>query len=342
MRGRWLPVLVGFVVAGCSATVDVVGLVGSETFKGKSTGYGDGTGHMEMQSDAGTKCVGDFAFHGSGGGNAFLSCNDGRQAALQFKSLGTGVGYGFGTLNTGGTVQFYYGMSDEDGAKYIGAQSGQAPSGDGSKKGGTGTGFYVTRQGHLLTNAHVVSGCRELTVTQAGGSPVPATAVATDKQNDLAILQTASPPAAIAVLRGSRPVRPGETVVAYGFPLTGIVSSGGALTTGTVSALAGLGDDTRYLQVSVPIQPGNSGGPLMDTNGAVIGVTTLTISTNKAARATGATPQNVNFAIKADVVRTFLASSGISAETGAGGRELSPADIGERARAFTVRIECKG
>jgi S1-C subfamily serine protease len=162
------------------------------------------------------------------------------------------------------------------------------------------------------------------------------------KQNDLAILQTVSPPAAIATLRGSRPIRPGEAVVAYGFPLTGIVSSGGALTTGTVSALAGLGDDTRYLQVSVPIQPGNSGGPLMDTNGAVIGVTTLTISTNKAARATGATPQNVNFAIKADVVRTFLAASGISAETGAGGRELSPADIGERARAFTVRIECKG
>jgi uncharacterized protein len=80
----------------------------------------------------------------------------------------------------------------------------------------------------------------------------------------------------------------------------------------------------------------------MDTNGAVIGVTTLTISTNKAARATGAIPQNVNFAIKADVVRTFLASSGISTETGAGGRELSPADIGERAHAFAVRIECKG
>jgi len=81
----------------------------------------------------------------------------------------------------------------------------------------------------------------------------------------------------------------------------------------------------------------------MDATGAVIGVTTSTYSTNKAAQATGGTtPQNVNFAIKADVMRTFLASSGISAETSTGGRELSPPDIGERARAFTVMIECKG
>jgi len=242
-------------------------------------------------------------------------------------------------------VRFYFGMTDQEGAKYIGTQPGQAagkPGGSGSKKG-TGTGFYITRQGHLLTNAHVVDGCSGLTVQQPGSAPVPATAIATDKQNDLALVQTSSAPATTATLRGGRPVRPGDAVVAYGFPLTGRLSSGGALTTGTVSALAGMGDDTRYLQISAPIQPGNSGGPLMDTTGAVIGVTTSTYSTNKAAQATGGTtPQNVNFAIKADVMRTFLASSGISAETSTGGRELSPPDIGERARAFTVMIECKG
>ena len=237
-------------------------------------------------------------------------------------------------------------MSREEAEKYI----GQSPQASGTAAGNqqrpvsrsSGSGFFITRQDHVLTNAHVVDGCKALTVAQPGGSPLPATTLATDKENDLAILETASPHAAIATLRGGRPVRPGDAVVAYGFPLTGVVSSSGALTTGTVSAISGLRDDTRYFQISAPIQPGNSGGPLMDTTGAVIGVTSSSISTNKAAQVMGATPQNVNFAIKADVVRTFLASSGISAETGTGGRELSPADIGERARAFTVRIECKG
>jgi S1-C subfamily serine protease len=273
-----------------------------------------------------------------------LTCNDGMQVEIQYTTLSAFTGYGFGVTSTGEKVRFAYGLNREEGAKYLGTLPSQtvASSAPPTKRAATGTGFFITRQGHLLTNAHVVNGCKALTVAQPSGSPVSATAVATDKQNDLAILQIASPPAAIATLRGSRPIRPGEPVVAYGFPLIGIVSSGGALTTGTVSALTGLKDDTRYLQISAPIQPGNSGGPLMDTTGAVVGVTTSSISTNKAAQVMGATPQNVNFAIKADVVRTFLASSGISAETGTSGRELSPADIGEKARAFTVLIECKG
>jgi S1-C subfamily serine protease len=229
-------------------------------------------------------------------------------------------------------------MSDEDGAKYIGARPEQAPGG--GKGDSTGTGFYVSRQGHVLTNAHVVDRCSSVTVQQPGGAPAPATIVARDKQNDLALVQTSSAPAAVATLRIGRAVRPGEAVVAYGFPLTGLVSSGGVLTTGTVSALSGVGDDTRYLQISVPIQPGNSGGPLMDMSGAVIGVTTASLST-KTVRVTGAIPQNVNFAIKTDVVRTFLGTNGVSAETG-GGREFAAADVGERARAFTVLIRCKG
>ncbi|MBN9091259.1 MAG: trypsin-like peptidase domain-containing protein [Reyranella sp.] len=340
-RASWGVLVAGLAVAGCSVTVDVVGLVGSETFRGKSTGYGDGTGYMEMQSDAGTKCVGDFAFHGSRNGTAILSCNDGRQAALQFRSLRAGVGYGFGTLNTGGTVRFYYGMSDEQGAAYIAAGPGQAGPAAGGPKSGSGTGFYVTRQGHVLTNAHVVDSCGSLTVHRAGGVSAPAIIVSTDKQNDLALLQTASAPAAIATLRGNRPVRPGEAVVAFGFPIPNMVTTTGVLTTGTVSALAGLRDDTRFLQISVPIQPGNSGGPLMDMTGAVVGVTSSSLDERAAIRRSGALPQNVNFAIKTEVVRTFLATTGVSAETG-GGHELGAADVGERARGFTVRIECKG
>ena len=135
MRGSRLLALAGaMMVAGCSLTADVVGVVGGETFKGKSTGYGDGRGHMELQSDAGTRCMGDFAFHGSGGGAAILSCSDGRQASIQFTSLRMGVGYGFGRTNTGSPVRFYYGMSDAEGAQYIAAQPGQITGGSAATK----------------------------------------------------------------------------------------------------------------------------------------------------------------------------------------------------------------
>jgi S1-C subfamily serine protease len=330
----------------CDPTMSVYSVVGAdEVFTGTVTGNGH-HGTISINNGKGKICIGESVGSPSTGGHGLLTCNDGERAQIQYTVLTFLSGYGFGTTNNGRNVRFTYGLSREEAEKYIGQPTEASSTAPGGQQRpatrSSGTGFFITRQGHLLTNAHVVDGCKALTVAQPGSAPVPATAVATDKENDLAILQIASPPTAIAALRGSRPVRPGEAVVAFGFPLTGLVSSGGALTTGTVSALTGLKDDTRYFQISAPIQPGNSGGPLMDATGAIIGVTTLTISTNQAARMTGATPQNVNFAIKADVVRTFLPSGGIAAETGAGGRELSPADIGERARAFTVRIECKG
>lgn len=344
MRGSWLLALAGaMMIAGCSLTADVVGLVGSETFKGKSTGYGDGRGHMELQSDAGTRCMGDFAFYGARGGSAILSCSDGRQASVQFTSLRTGAGYGFGMTNTGSPVRFYYGMSDTEGAQYIAAQPGQTTGGAAAAhptKTSSGSGFYVTWQGHLITNAHVVNGCGTLTVQRPGSAAVPATVVKADKQNDLALLKAATSPGAVATLHGGRPIRPGESVVVFGFPLPDMVSSGGVLTTGTVNALAGLGDDTRYLQISAPLQPGNSGGPLMDMSGSVIGVTTAGLGLHSI-KMVGTLPQNVNFAIKSEVVQTFLATNGLSAETG-GGREMGAADVGDRAHTFTVLVECKG
>jgi S1-C subfamily serine protease len=343
MRGRRLLAIGATVLAGaCDPTMSVYSVVGAdEVFTGTATGSGF-HGTISIDNGKGKTCIGESVGTPRTGGHGLLTCNDGERIQIQYKVLTSLSGYGFGTTNHGRSVRFTYGLSREEAEKYIGQSteaSGTAPGGQQlPATRSTGSGFFITRQSHLLTNAHVVDGCKVLTVAQPGGSPVPATAVATDKENDLAILLTASPPAAIAPLRGTRPVRPGEAVVAYGFPLTGRLSSGGVVTTGTVSALTGVRDDTRYLQISVPIQPGNSGGPLMDTTGSVVGVTTATLT----ARASGTSPQNVNFAIKADVVRTFLASSGISAETGTSGRELSPADIGEKARAFTVLIECKG
>ncbi|MCX7366178.1 MAG: serine protease [Alphaproteobacteria bacterium] len=351
--------------AGCSVTSEVYGVVGEENdiFSGQATGYQDGRGRIELHNASGTRCVGQFAYSTSKSGQGMLSCSDGQRALIQFTSLTMTTGYGFGTSTTGRPVKFFYGMTPQMGAKYIGMRSeqivpaaatpsapgGQEPSTPGAtpsvpgaaptppqtaaRTRSSGTGFFISRQGHLLTNAHVVERCKEVSVTSIGGVATSATVVSLDKANDLAVLQASAAPQAIAQLRG-RAVRQGDSVVAYGFPLAGSLSSGGVLTSGNVNALTGLRDDTRYLQVSAPVQPGNSGGPLLDASGAVVGVVTSGLRRGNA--------QNVNFALKADVVRTFLGAVGVTAETSGGGRELSMPDIGERARAFTVFVECKG
>ena len=91
-----------------------------------------------------------------------------------------------------------------------------------------------------------------------------------DATNDLVLLKTELPNLGVASFRFGP--RVGEQVATYGFPLSGLLSSSGNFTLGSVTSLAGLSDDTRVLQTSTPIQPGNSGGPLLDMSGNVIGV----------------------------------------------------------------------
>ena len=169
--------------------------------------------------------------------------------------------------------------------------------------------------------------------------------VARDGTNDLALLATEQHPAQWAHWRVS--VRQGEDVVAYGFPLTGMLSSGGNVVTGNVTALAGLGDDSRFLQISAPVQPGNSGGPLFDRYGNVIGVVVAKLNALQIASATGDIPQNVNFAIKASVATAFLDAQRVEytltpsrlciAEAP---RRLSTPDIAAHAQALAVQVVC--
>lgn len=181
-----------------------------------------------------------------------------------------------------------------------------------------------------------------------------AVVVASDPGNDLALL--AAPvrlPA--ADFRHDPAIRAGDSVVAVGFPLHGLLASEANVTTGTVSALAGIGNDARFLQMTVPVQPGNSGGPLLDLQGRVVGVVVSKLDALQVASVTGDIPQNVNFAIKADVVWSFvlanlealkalrirLERSLRSSEAyGEEPRELSPAEVGAQAKEFTVLVEC--
>jgi ankyrin repeat protein len=205
----------------------------------------------------------------------------------------------------------------------------------------TGTGFIVSKAGHVLTNHHVVNGCKEVRAQIPAGDVAVTPVVARDPRNDLALLKLSSPlTMSTATFRDGQIVRQGDSVVAVGFPLHGVLASGANLTTGTVSALAGLGDDTRFLQISAPVQPGNSGGPLLDLSGNVVGIVVSKLDAIRVAKAIGDIPQNVNFAINATVARGFLDAKGVKYETTPSNRKLEAADVGELAKKFTVVVEC--
>jgi TPR repeat protein len=203
----------------------------------------------------------------------------------------------------------------------------------------TGSGFYVSDEGMLVTNHHVIAGCTKLGAGTQSNGMTDARVVADDVGNDLAVLKAGGRPPAVAILR-SGPVRQSESVVAYGFPLTGALSSGGNATVGTITALTGLRDDSRFYQTSAPVQPGNSGGPLVDMSAKVVGVVDAKLDALAVAEAIHDIPQNVNFAIKISVVTNFLDSHGIRYATASGGDPKSGPDVSDAAKAFTALVTC--
>lgn len=216
-------------------------------------------------------------------------------------------------------------------------KGGVGPS---TAKSSHGTGFYVSARGHVMTNQHVIDGCKDVTVSHIGAPPVKARLVASDAMNDLAVLSTDTVPSVVPPL--AMRARVGETVYAYGFPLSGILATTGNFTIGNVTATAGLNDDTRHIQISAPVQPGNSGGPLVDQFGNVVGIIVGKLNVLKMASITSDLAQNVNFAIKTTTALNFLETNSIDVPINA--RTTDPMDggaIAERAKAFTVRVSCQ-
>jgi S1-C subfamily serine protease len=204
----------------------------------------------------------------------------------------------------------------------------------------TGTGFFITSNGHLLTNAHVVKGCRTVTVAYGAAEHQAAQVLSRDEINDLAIIASGLTPTSVAALRSG--VRLGEQVAVYGFPLSGLLASGGNFTLGNVTALAGIHDDSRILQISAPVQPGNSGGPLLDEAGAVVGIVVAKLNAIKLFMRTEDLAQNVNFAIKVTTAQAFIETQGLGIHIApANGTPLRPADLADRAKSFTALVECR-
>ena len=227
------------------------------------------------------------------------------------------------------------------------------------KSGSTGSGFFVSKLGHLITNQHVVDNCKSVTVGDKAQSQIDANVLETDKRNDLALLRISStsmasgetktlmrklgisvvPLASQGLLR-SEGVNLGEDVLVAGYPFGDIFSNTIKVTKGIVSANRGLGNDTGQFQIDAAVQPGNSGGPIYDQKGNIIGVVVAQLNKIKVAKAIGSLPENTNFGIKASTVRQFLTSSGLPTKWSDRSTKMPTKEIAKIAKNQTVMVVC--
>ena len=202
----------------------------------------------------------------------------------------------------------------------------------------SGSGFLVAKQS-VVTNFHVVDGCKRYTV-RLDTKAYPARLVATTQRNDLALLAVEGLVGVVPTLRTSAAL--GEDVMVAGHPLSGLLAADLIVTSGQVNSLAGLANDPSLLQISAPVQPGNSGGPLIDRSGAIVGVVISKINVLHLANLIdGDIAQNVNFAIKPEILRLFLDANRVFFRTSTTAERLDGVALAERARTFTVQVLCE-
>lgn len=202
-----------------------------------------------------------------------------------------------------------------------------------------GSGFYISPDGIILTNNHVIAECTEIRVPSEGKA---ARLVVTDPQNDLAVVAVAVTGKQALTFPEADDIHQGETLYVFGFPLEGYLPSAGNFTPGMVAALAGPENNASLIQITAPVQPGNSGGPVLDSKGRVIGVVVGKLDALKIAKATGDIPQNANFAIAPQTVQAFLTGNHLSVHKAPKflSFDKSAVDIAGLASGATVKVEC--
>ena len=170
----------------------------------------------------------------------------------------------------------------------------------------SGTGFFITDDGYLISNYHVVKDTTKVRLLTSAGL-IDAKVVSVDAANDLALLKADGRFTPLPI-SPSRTAQLGSTVATIGFPNTGLQGFSPKLAKGEIASLSGAQDDPRYFQISVPVQPGNSGGALVDEHGNVVGIVSAKLDASVALAASGALPENVNYAVKSSLLLSFLES----------------------------------
>jgi len=182
-----------------------------------------------------------------------------------------------------------------------------------------GSGWALT-QSHVVTNFHVIDGMQNLRLVMSDQKEIPVDVVLVDKKNDLAVLYIRDKSIRIKPLplALTKP-RLGSQVFTIGYPHPNLMGTSPKLTSGLINATSGLADDPRTFQISVPIQSGNSGGPLLNMRGEVVGVITSKLSAQKMFEWTGDIPQNVNYAIKINRLSSLISELETDEQVKAGG-----------------------
>jgi len=190
----------------------------------------------------------------------------------------------------------------------------------------TGSGFFVGTEGHFVTNAHVVGDATEAEIIFAD-KVIPAKVMNVSKALDLAVLRTSEKVSGIEL--GQENPDLGLDVYAIGFPNPDLQGTEVKVTKGVISSRKGFNNDDTRFQIDAAIQPGNSGGPLCDASGKLVGVIVSALNAVYVAKETGSIPQNVNYAIKNAELAVFLRSRSINTDVkpAAGGVEAQPSTL---------------
>ncbi len=204
----------------------------------------------------------------------------------------------------------------------------------------SGSGIVVSESGQVLTNHHVVQECDTHEIIDGSNIVHKATLLASDTQRDLALLGVDMRFPKAARVRGDAAPRLGESITVVGYPLVNVLGSNPTVGFGHVSSTTGIRNNPTQMQISVPIQRGNSGGPVFDQAGNVIGVVVSKLDALKLAASVGDLPQNVNFAIRGEVMRTFLEHNQVNFAVSRSSTKLESTDIASQGAAVTVRVRC--
>ena len=347
-KGWIIAAIVAAGLAACTASYPVVGKFSdhNEVFLGTvNANLMNGSAIIEAKGkNSGVKCTGlsrvifipasnyiagAFMIPYCAGqkGIAAFRCDDGRRLDADWTATSCSAGYGSGDDNRGARFEFAFGMSEQEAAAKFGEFQTEVaskpdlpvykPKEVRKEKGfSLGTGFFISSDGYLLTNHHVIDGSSNLSI-RIDSVEQPARLVRSDPEHDFALIKTDGTFAPVPLGNTSSVARADE-VFTLGYPLITLQGNAQKATFGRVNALTGLGDDPNFLQIDVPIQPGNSGGPLFSREGNVVGITTATLNQAVALREAGQLAQNVNFAAKIDLARPMLKDVATRGPAGSG------------------------
>jgi hypothetical protein len=201
----------------------------------------------------------------------------------------------------------------------------------------SGTGFFINRVGHIVSNNHVIDSCAAVKVHYKGVA-TPVTVLATDRANDLSLMKVnVKPDDAFAISAADASLL--DDIYVAGYPFGKVVSSSVKVTKGVISALTGIGNNYSNIQIDAALQPGNSGGPIVNLKGNVVGVAVSKLDYKKVIKDWKTIPELTNFGIKSSTVHQFIKANNVSSISG-GFMDMSTKDLGAKIQKATVYLDC--